>query len=143
MPKTVKEETTESEKEHIVRTFDYSDSDSSDEDIIEKEDDYDAYETEDEETEEYAEGLKKLLKEIADIDVLGLKVYRINFHDTRINNFKDINMETDFDRGEDDFPIMIDGGEDFIVPYLKEVSLIVPYYKDCTFETNVNLKFNL
>lgn len=132
-----------SEKECIVRSFVFTDSDTSDEDVIETADNYDGYETEDEETEEYAVGLNKLLKDVADVDVLGLKVYKINFHDIRLKEFHSIETKTDFDKNDDNFPIMIDGGEDFIVPYLKEVSEIVPYYKDCTFETNVNLKFNL
>ena len=134
----------EEDKEHIVRNFDYFDSDDDlEEGVIEKLDDYDGYETADEETDEYLVGLERLLKDIADVEVIGLKVYKINFHDTRLENFMDKDTNSDFDIDDSGFPVMLDGGEEFIAPYMKKISEKVPYYKGCTFETNVNYKFIL
>lgn len=134
----------ENNKEHIVRNFDYFDSDDDlEEGVVENLDNYDGYDTADEETEDHAELLQNLLKDIAEVEVIGLKVYKINFHDTRLEKFLDKNTKSDFDFDEKNFPIMLDGGEEFIAPYLKMVSKNIEYYKGCTFETNVNYKFNL
>lgn len=144
MPKKDQKEKEEKDKEHIVRNFDYFDSDDDlEEGVIEELDNYDGYETPDEETEDYLEGLQRMLKDVADVEVIGLKVYKINFHDTRLEDFVDTDTDTDFDLDENGFPIMLDGGEEFIAPYLKMVSDKINYYQGCLFETNVNYKFNL
>ena len=87
----------EVESENIVRNFEFFDSDEDIEDNnVEEFEDYDGYDTADEETEENLEILNNLLKEIAVVEVIGQKVYKINFHDTRIYKLEEIDCDCDF-----------------------------------------------
>lgn len=133
----------EEDKEYIVRNFEFFDSDEEEDNNLEDFDDYDGYDTADDETEEYCDALNKLLSDVADVETLGLKVFKINFHDTRIKELEDKKTECDFDYDDDGMPIMLDGGEQFIIPYLVVVSKKITYYKNCIFETNINKKFTL
>lgn len=135
----------EVESENIVRNFEFFDSDEDIEDNnVEEFEDYDGYDTADEETEENLEILNNLLKEIAVVEVIGQKVYKINFHDTRIYKLEEIDCDCDFDFDDkNDLPIMPDGGEEFIAPYLLEISKKIKYFEGCIFETNINQKIML
>jgi hypothetical protein len=140
-----KEDDEEIDRELIVRNFEFFDSDASDneEEPLEDFDDYDGYETEDEDTMDNLDILGQLLIDVADVEVLGLKVYKINFHDTKIPKLEDKKCNCDFDYDNNDLPIMPDGGEHFIAPYLLAVSKKKKYFKGCIFETNVNQKIVL
>lgn len=135
----------EIDKELIVRNFEFFDSDASDngDEPLEELDDYDGYDTEDEDTINNLDILGSLLVDIADVEVLGYKVYKINFHDTRIKNLEDKKCNCDFDYDDNDLPIMVDGGEEFIAPYLLAVSKKKKFFKGCIFETNINQKIQL
>ena len=131
-------------REIIVRNFEFFDSDEEiDDNNIEEFEDYDGYDTADEETEDNLEILNKLLKEIAEVEVIGKKVYKINFFDTRIYKLEEIDCDCDFDFDDNNLPIIPDGGEEFIAPYLLEISKKIPYFEDCIFETNINQKILL
>lgn len=146
MPKKKQEEPVEDvdDKEVIVRNFTFFDSDEDmDDDVVEEVEDYDGYDTADEETDENLELLANLLNEIAEVEVVGLKVYKINFHDTRIGNLEDKNCDCDFDLDKNGVPIMPDGGEEFIAPYLLLISQKFKFFKGCVFETNINKKIVL
>lgn len=142
-PKKNKEEET-LDREIIVRNFEFFDSDDEDEDNnVEVFDDYDGYDTADEETDNNLIFISNLLSEIADVEVIGMKVYKINFHDTRIVKLEDKNCKCDFDYNSNKLPIMPNGGEQFLIPYLMEVSKKKKYFKKCIFETNINHKIIL
>jgi len=130
------------EKEVIVKNFTYSDSET-DEELIEDLDDYDGYDTADEDTENFCDFLNDILSDIADVETLGLKVYKINFYDNKVGKMEDYNCVCDFDKDDKGQPIMPDGGEEFIVPYLSLVRKKKKYLKDCIFETNINFKFTI
>ena len=102
------------------------------------------YESCDEETEELSDILQDLLKEVAVIDTMGKKVFRVEFTYTKNLVFVDKNEDCDFDEDEDGYPIMPDGGEEFILPYMKNVVRNNKKFKGCTIETNVkNFSFVL
>ena len=141
-PKKEKEETLN--REIIVRNFEFFDSDEDEDDNnIEDLDEYDGYDTADEETESYSDLVESLLIEIADVEVIGLKVYKINLHDTRNLELEDKNCNCEFDYDKEGYPIMPDGGEQFLAPFLLEVSKKEKFFKDCIFETNINQKILL
>lgn len=143
-PKKKEVEEEETSKEHIVRNFEFFDSDEDiEDDNIEDLEEYDGYDSADEETEEHLEELSELLSDIAEVEVIGLKVYKINFHDTRIGQLEDKNCKCDFDYDKNKMPVMPDGGEEFIAPYLLAVSKREKFFKDCIFETNINQKIVL
>jgi hypothetical protein len=122
----------------IVKNFELPDSDS-DEDVndLDLDLDLDEYDSPDEDTEDYLEILEKLLCDVADVEVIGLNTYKINFHDTNIKKLENKNCKCDFDEDDDGMPIMIDGGEEFIKPYLFKVSKKIAFFKDCVFKYNI------
>ena len=132
------------DREVIVRNFEFFDSDEDIEDNnIEDLEDYDGYDTADEETDNNLETLTKLLEQVAEVEVIGLKVYKIIFHDTRIEELEDKNSNCDFDFDKKGIPLMPDGGEEFIAPYLLRISKKFKFFKGCIFETNINKKIVL
>jgi len=143
--KNKKEEEESLNREIIVRNFEFFDSDEDiQDDNIEEYEDYDGYDTADEETEDKLDILNELLKEIAEVEVIGKKVYKINFYDTRIYKLEEMDSECDFDfEDSTNLPIIPDGGEEFIGPYLMEVAKKIKYFEDCIFETNINQKIIL
>ena len=121
------------------------DSDEDEEDtnfeLLDEENDYDSC---DEQTEDLGDILNSLLTEVANVDVLGKKAFRIEFIDTKDLVLVNKNEDCDFDLDENDYPIMPDGGEEYLLPYLKKVSQCNKKFKGCVFETNLKgFKFNL
>ena len=114
------------------------DSDTDEEDtnyeVLDQENDYDSC---DEDSEILADLLQDLLREVATVDVLGKKAFRVEFNDTRNLNFVDKKEDCDFDYDENNYPIMPDGGEEFFAPYMKLVTKINKKFKNCIIETNV------
>jgi len=114
------------------------DSDTDEEDtnyeVLDQENDYDSC---DEDSEILADLLQDLLREVATVDVLGKKAFRLEFNDTRNLNFVDKNEDCDFDYDENNYPIMPDGGEEFFAPYMQLVTKINKKFKNCIIETNV------
>ena len=108
-------------------------------DTMEQDTDYDLA---DQETEDKGEYLQNLLKEVANVCTIGLKAYKIDFFDRSPKKFEDKNCNADFDY-QKGIPIMYDGGEEFIAPWLKKLSQKVKFFKDCSFETNHNLLIKL
>jgi hypothetical protein len=102
--------------------------------IIDENNDYDSP---DENSEDLADILQDLLKEVAVVDILGKKAFRVEFNDTRDLDFVDRDEECDFDRDEDDYPILPDGGENFFLPYMKELTNKNKRFKKIIIETNV------
>lgn len=114
----------------------------SDEDSDEDENNYEFledkdYESCDEETEELSEILENLLKDVAVLDVVGKKAFRVEFTHTKNLLFVDKNEDCDFDEDDDGYPIMPDGGEEFFIPYMNKVLEKNKQFKNCTIETNV------
>lgn len=101
---------------------------------IDEENDYD---TCDEDTEELAEILQELFKEVATIDALGKKAFRIEFSYINGLEFVPEDEDCDFDFDEEGYPIMPDGGEEYLLPYMKKVKKNNKNFKKCTIETNV------
>lgn len=104
-------------------------------DTVEHEGDYDSA---DDDTEDKCELLQELLAEVANVCTIGLKAYKIDFFDRDFKEFEDIDCKCDFDYNKEKLPIMPDGGEEFIAPWLKKLSEKDDFFKDCTFETNHN-----
>lgn len=128
----------------VVYNVEVSDSeDSDDEDIFDEFNEEDCYDSADEETEDKAEFLQKLLIDVAAVCVLGHKAFKIDFHDMTKKEFEDKDIDCDFDYDKNGLPIMIDGGEEYIAPYLKKVSEIDIFFEDCIFETNHGFKIEL
>ena len=86
--------------------------------------------------------LNERLQEICNLSCVGLNSFRIEFFDT---NFKleDKKTRCDFDVDDYNIPIMIDGGQNFIAPYLNQLSEIYDDLKGCSFETNKNITFKI
>jgi len=102
------------------------------------------YESCDEETENVAEILQDLLKEVATVDAVGKKVFRVEFTYTKNLTFVDKNEDCDFDKDDEKYPIMPDGGEEFFIPYMVKVAKNNKKFKGCVIETNVkNFSFVL
>ena len=63
---------------------------------------------------------------------------------TKNLTFVDKDEDCDFDKDEDRYPIMPDGGEEFFIPYMTKVSKNNKKFKGCVIETNVkNFSFVL
>jgi hypothetical protein len=138
----------EDEEDLIIRNFEFFESDDEEEvdniSEVNEKDNYDGYDTPDEDTEEFVEILQELLNDIAVVDVIGLKVYKIDFYDTKnIGELEDKKCKCDFDLRDDGYPIMPDGGEEFIAPYLLRVSKKFKFFKGCIFETNIGKKITI
>lgn len=131
----------------MSRTFNvvYYDSEEDSEDDTEQtfedfSDEEDNYDSADEDTIDKSELLQNLLSEVANVCAIGLKAYKIEFYDTTKKNFEDKDCKCDFDYDLKGFPIMYDGGEEYIAPYLKKLSEIDDFFEDSTFITNHNFK---
>lgn len=98
---------------------------------------YDDYDSADEDDEDMGEFLQELLEDVASVDVLGHKAFKIDFIDSKVEKFLDKDEDCDFDTNYNGFPVMPDGGEEFFLPYMKAISKKKRYFKDAIFETNV------
>ena len=94
------------------------------------------YDTADEDTDDLGEKLQELLGEVAIVDVVGKKAFRLDFSDANNLEFADKNEDCDFDTDERGIPIMPDGGEEFLLPYMKQICKKMPEFKKCILETN-------
>lgn len=101
------------------------------------------YDTVDEESEDKCELLQRLLGEVANICAIGKHAFKIDFFDREHKEFEAKNCKCDFDYDKEGFPVMCDGGEEFIAPWLKKLSQKDKFFKGCTFETNHNHKIEL
>lgn len=117
--------------------------DEEDDNIFDEVDEEGCYDSADEETEDKAEFLQKILNDVANVYVLGYKAYKIDFHDMTKKVFEHKDINCDFDYDKKGFPIMIDGGEEYIAPYLKKVSEKDLFFEECTFETNHGFRIEL
>jgi hypothetical protein len=126
-------------KDTIYNDEYYDSEEDTDDDNFENINDND-YDTCSEEDEEMGELLQELLNDVATVDILGKKAFRVDFNDTKNLQFIPKNEDCDFDYTEDDMPIMPDGGEEFLLPYMKEVSKHKKYFKGVILETNVKGK---
>lgn len=91
---------------------------------------------------ELSEILLDKLKEIGNVSCLGLNMFRIDFYDTNFE-FEEKRTKCDFDVDEYDIPIIFDGAQSFIMPYLVLLSETYDDLKGCTFETNKNSTFKI
>lgn len=110
------------------------DEDDTNYEILDEENDYDSC---DEASEELADLLQELLREVATVDALGKKAFRVEFSDTKRLEFVDKSEDCDFDLDEHDYPIMPDGGEEYFLPFMQQVMKKNKAFKKCTIETNV------
>lgn len=101
------------------------------------------YESADEETEDKCELLQDLLGEVSNVCTIGKNAYKIDFFDRESKEFEDVDCNCDFDYDKRGYPIMPDGGEEFIAPWLKKLAQKDKFFKGCTFETNHNHKIQL
>ncbi len=130
----------------FIKNFNYYDSD--EENAEYDESDFETfnekkYKSPDEDTEENSEILSELLEDIASVEILGLKAYKIKFFNTKIEELEPKNCECDFDTREDGLPIIPEGGETYIIPYLLYISDVLDFFKGCQFETNVGSNFSI
>jgi hypothetical protein len=130
----------------FIRNFNYYDSD--EENAEYEEDDFETfkdkkYKTPDVETEENLDILEELLEDIATVEVLGLKAYKIKFRNNKIGDLENKNCQCEFDTREDGLPIIPEGGENYIIPYLIYISDIIDFFKGCSFETNIGTNFSI
>ena len=98
--------------------------------------------TPDEDSQDIQDILENKLKSICTITVLGKKYYRIDFYDIDFE-LLDEKTECDFDFDISGDPIMHDGGQEFIVPYLYKLKKNYPNLKNTEFETNNNFTFKI
>lgn len=75
----------------------------------------------DEETEEKFSILTERLEEVAYVIYTGKNSFRINFQNKKGVKLVPKKEECDFDIDDDGLPIMVDGGENYILPYLVEL----------------------
>ena len=126
--------------EEIYDSDEDSDEDETNYEFLEEKD----YESCDEETEELSDILQNLLKEVAVVDTMGKKVFRVEFTYTKNLIFVEKSEDCDFDEDEEGYPVMPDGGEEFFIPYMNIVAKNNKKFKKCTIETNVkNFSFVL
>jgi hypothetical protein len=100
--------------------------DSSDEDS-----DFDVYTSEEEEEEEEVHGeidedtrhklefLEERLKEIASVIVTGKNCFKVSFYIKNEIELKKPSVKSDFDIDDSKLPVMVLGGEDYLLPFLK------------------------
>ena len=86
--------------------------------------------------------LNERLIDICTISCVGLNSFRIDFYDTNFQ-FEVKNTRCDFDVDDYNLPIMIDGGQSFLLPYLNQLSEFYDDLKGCSFETNKNITFKI
>jgi len=98
--------------------------------------------TPDEESHNCQEILEKKIKDIGTVSVLGKNYFRIDFYDVNFD-LMDNTTECDFDLDLSNEPIIYDGGQEFIVPYLYKLKSYYPILKNAEFETNNNFTFKI
>lgn len=98
--------------------------------------------TPDELTEDLQDMLEEKLSEIGTVSVVGKNSYRIDFYDTDFV-FEDKTCQCDFDLDGDKIPIIHDGGQEFIIPYLYELKEFYPELQKSKFQTNNNFTFKI
>lgn len=98
--------------------------------------------TPDELTEDLQEMLDEKLSEIGTVSVVGKNSYRIDFFDTDFT-FEGKTCQCDFDLDADKMPIMHDGGQEFIIPYLYDLKEFYPDLHKSKFQTNNNFTFKI
>ena len=105
---------------------------------------YDEYDSPDEETDEVLTKLEPFFEDIATLEVIGREAIKINFIDNRIGDFVDKKEKCDFDLDEEGYPLLPDGGEEFVVPYLDKLSKKMKDLKGYNIETNIKgFKFKI
>lgn len=105
---------------------------------------YDQYDSPDEETDEVLTKLEPFFEDIATLEVVGREAIKINFIDNRIGDFVDKKEKCDFDLDEEGYPLLPDGGEEFVVPYLDKLSKKMKDLKGYNIETNIKgFKFKI
>lgn len=102
---------------------------------IDEENDYDS---QDEETEELCEVMEGLLCEVANVEILGKKAFKVEFLDTKGLELVDEEEDCDFDQDDDGYPIMPDGGEEFFLPYTQALVKKNKAFKGVVMETNIH-----
>lgn len=132
MPKTI-------EKSDLVINVNIYDSDEEDSDS-----DFEIPEIEkrsrlisvDEDTEENYKVLSVLLEDIGKLEALGKNYFFLEFYNPKNIKFQKKTEECDFDTNELGYPLLPEGGEDFILPFFKQMEKIRPELKGTTIETN-------
>lgn len=128
-----------------VLNIDYYDSDNDNDEFgggINEHFDNTKEKTPDELTDELREILEKRLSDILTITVIGYKSFRLDFFESGFDLIdKDCNCEFDID--SDKIPIMPNGGQEYIVPYLYDLKDFYEELKNCKFQTNLNKKFTI
>lgn len=93
--------------------------------------DFEVYTSEEEEEEEEVHGeydedtrhklefLEERLKEIASVNVTGKNGFKISFFIKKGIELKKPSEKCDFDTDDSKLPVMVLGGEDYLLPYLK------------------------
>lgn len=94
----------------------------------------------DETTEELQEILEEKLKEVSTVTIVGYKSFRLDFFETDFK-FEDKNCDCDFDIDSNKMPIIPNGGQEYIIPYLYELMSFYDNIKNTKYQTNLNVKF--
>ena len=119
-----------------VTYYDSSDEESEDFEDLSSSDEED-YGEMDELTEKKMKVLKERLDEVADVVPIGKSFFKVSFF-----NKKDVELVLEevceFDYDKRGIPIMVDGGESYLIPYLKELCIKKKFLKPFTIKTNLD-----
>lgn len=126
----------------VLNITHYDSEDTEDSDIIENIDNNLRPSSPDEETDDLFESLELLLENVGTLSCLGKKYFRIEFYDTKFD-FLDKEEECEFDYNEENFPVLHEGSQEYIIPYLYCLSDYLEDIKDCNFETNKDTVFTI
>ena len=118
-----------------ITYYDSSDDESSEYDIYtseEEESEEECHGDFDEETRHKLEFLEERLNEIASVVVTGRNGFRISLFIKKNVELRDPSEKCDFDLDDSKLPLMVVGGEDYLLPYLKllckKKKFLVPLY---------------
>ena len=90
----------------------------------------------DEETEENSEILNVLLEDIGKVEPLGKKYLFLEFYNPKGIKFCKKTEDCDFDTNEMGYPLIPEGGEEFLLPFFEKLKKKKRSFTGTTIETN-------
>ena len=90
----------------------------------------------DEETEENSEILNVLLEDIGKVEPLGKKYLFLEFYNPKGIKFSKKSEDCDFDTNETGYPLIPEGGEEFLLPFFEKLKKKKRSFTGTTIETN-------
>ena len=90
----------------------------------------------DEETEENSEILNVLLEDIGKVEPLGKKYLFLEFYNPKGIKFSKKSEDCDFDTNEMGYPLIPEGGEEFLLPFFEKLKKKKRSFTGTTIETN-------